>query len=103
MKIIPEPVVFEWDSGNQEKNWKKHKVAVKEAEAAFKNKPKFIFLDQRHSQVEKRYGLYGKTNEGRLLSLVFTIRGNKVRVITVRNMSKKERSAYEKIKANTQI
>ncbi len=45
---------------------------------------------------ELRYGAFGITNKGRKLSCVFTIRGNKIRVITCRNMSKKERVWYEK-------
>jgi len=98
MKILPEPVEFEWNKGNVEKNLIKHRVTNKETEEIFKNKDIFIFKDEKHSQKEERYGLFGKIDSGRLLSVVFTLRNNKVRIITVRDMSRKERKAYEKIK-----
>lgn len=103
MKIIPEPLIFEWDSGNQEKNWLKHRITTKEIEKVFVNKPAFIFADEKHSFSEKRYGLYGRTDGGRLISIVFMIRQQTIRVITARDMSKKERRIYEKTKANTKI
>ena len=101
MKIIPEPIAFEWDKGNGEKNEKKHGISNKEIEQAFDNDPKIIFSDEAHSLRERRYGMYGSTNEKVLLSIVFTIRDEKVRVISARRMSKKERRAYEKIKKDT--
>lgn len=101
MKIIPEPITFEWDKGNREKNEKKHDVFAKEIEQAFDNDPKIIFSDELHSLKEKRYGMYGITSEHKQLSIVFTIRKEKIRVITARVMSKKERRAYEKVKKDT--
>lgn len=101
MKILPEPLSFEWDKGNADKNFIKHKVTVKEAEQAFADETSIVFEDEKHSQKELRYALFGVTEQGRKLSIVFTLRKDKVRVITVRNMSKKERRSYEKIKANT--
>ena len=94
MRILPEPLSFEWDKGNLGKNLK-HKVSDKEAEEAFINGPSFIFKDEGHSQVESRYGLFGRTSGSRLLSIVFTIRRDKIRIITARDTSKKERKAYE--------
>ena len=101
--ILPEPVLFEWDRGNDQKNEKKHSVSLKEAEETFFNEPRYIFLDEKHSSYEKRYGMYGKTNTDRFLSLVYTIRHDVVRVITIRPMSRKERNAYEKIKTDTEV
>lgn len=102
MLSLPKPVIFEWDKGNSDKNWVKHKVSNKEAEEVFQNEPKFIFKDETHSQIEERYGLFGITNQGRKLSIVFTIRGNQVRVITARDISKRERRIYEeKVQKNT--
>ncbi|OGK11935.1 hypothetical protein A2768_00780 [Candidatus Roizmanbacteria bacterium RIFCSPHIGHO2_01_FULL_37_16] len=101
MKIIPEPLEFEWDKGNTDKIFKKHKVKDKEAEEIFKNGDFIIFDDQRHSQFEQRYGAYGIINTRRLLSIAFTIRNKKVRVITARDMSRIERRSYEKLKKNT--
>lgn len=103
MMILSDLVEFEWDSGNSDKNYKKHDVSIKEAEETFHNQPKYIFLDEKHSGSEKRYAMYGKTNTGRFLSLVFTIRRSIVRIITIRSMSRKERRAYEKIKADTEV
>lgn len=102
MKILPKPIAFEWDRGNTDKNLLKHNVTNKEAAEIFSNEQKFLFRDERHSQGEERYGIFGQTDKGRKLSVVFTVRKDKVRIITARDMSKKERQAYEEtIKVNT--
>lgn len=103
MLILPEPVSFEWDRGNLDKNYRRHKIANKEAEEVFDNEFKFVFEDKKHSETEKRYGIFGQSKNGKLLSIVFTIRNNRIRIITARNMSKKERRSYEKIKINPEI
>jgi uncharacterized DUF497 family protein len=104
MKILPEPLSFEWDKGNINKNLKKHKVTNQEAEEAFKNKPVFIFKDEEHSTLrEGKYGLFGRTNRGRQLSIAFTIRKDKIRIVMARDISKKERRAYEKVKTHSQV
>lgn len=101
MKILPEPVVFEWDKGNAGKNLK-HSVTDKEAEEIFENSPKFILEDEKHSLTEIRYMVWGTTDKGRRLSVFLTLRREKVRVISARDMHKKERRAYEeKIQKNT--
>jgi uncharacterized DUF497 family protein len=97
VKIFGKPVVFEWDRGNVLKSWEKHKVSTQEAEEIFVNVPNFIFPDRKHSKEEKRYGVFGITGEGRLLTGVFTIRGKKVRIITMRDMSKKENMFFRKL------
>jgi len=96
MKILPEIVFFDWDKGNINKSFKKHEVTNKEAEEIFDSKPKFIFVDIRHSLQEKRYMIWGFTKNKRFLSIIFTIRSNKIRIISARDMNKKERSNYEK-------
>ncbi|OGK37973.1 hypothetical protein A3F03_00840 [Candidatus Roizmanbacteria bacterium RIFCSPHIGHO2_12_FULL_41_11] len=96
MDIIPEPLEFEWDEGNVDKNREKHLVSFKETEQIFINEPKSILDDRKHSKKEKRYMLWGITDEGRKLTVIFTIRGKKVRVISVRDMSRKEEKSYEK-------
>lgn len=103
MKILPAPISFLWDKGNLDKNLKKHNVTNKEAEETFENKPRFIFEDEKHSVNEKRYGLFGQTDRGRLLSIVYTMRKDEIRIITARDMSIRERRSYEKIKANSQV
>lgn len=102
MRILPEPVTFEWDKGNINKNLIKHGVSDKEAEEVFENGTKFIFKDEKHSLAEKRYMIWGVTNQERKLSVFFTLRGEKIRIISARDMHKKERRAYEeKIKNHT--
>ena len=104
MKIIPEPLEFEWDKGNTDKNLKEHGVSDKEAEEVFDSLKKFIFKDEKHSLDEERYMIWGQANKGRKLSVFFTLRKNKVRIISARDMSRKERSAHEKkIQINSKI
>jgi len=95
MRILPEPIIFEWDKGNVDKNFIKHKVTNREAEEIFDNEP-LISEDIRHSKKEKRFQGLGITDEGRFLFLSFTIRKDKIRIISARDMNKKEVSAYEK-------
>ena len=87
---------FEWDTGNQKKNWLKHRVEDQECEEVFFNKPLLIIEDIQHSQSEARYFAFGITDRGRKLAIAFTMRGNEVRVISARAQSKKERATYEK-------
>ena len=93
---IPKPVSFEWDKANSDKNWAKHKVSLKECEQVFFNKPVKLFRDPKHSQIEERLLAYGITNSKRQLTLVFTIRTNKIRIISARDQSKNERGVYAK-------
>lgn len=96
MKKLPKPIKFEWDKGNQDKNWHKHKTDAKEIEQVFFNKPIQIFKDVKHSQEEDRFVALGITNQNRKLYIVFTIRKSKLRIISARDQSKKERIFYEK-------
>ncbi|MFA7301747.1 MAG: BrnT family toxin [Candidatus Shapirobacteria bacterium] len=97
MRLIPEPIIFDWDSGNNDKNFLKHQVSMQEAEEVFGNEPLIIVKDIYHSQKELRYQGMGKTNSNRLLFVSFTIRTGQIRIISIRNMSKKEKNKYEKI------
>lgn len=94
---------FDWDKGNRNKNIKKHKVTNEESEQIFFNEPLVIFEDTRHSQKEKRLVAYGITDEKRALTIVFTIRKDKIRMISARSQNKKERRLYEKNKKNSTI
>lgn len=94
---------FEWDKGNIDKNWIKHNVSKSECEEAFANEP-LLCERSKPDPAKERYAAFGKTNEDRLLAIIFTIRGNKIRVISARDMSRKERRDYEeKIKEDTEI
>lgn len=86
---------FEWDSGNLDKNWKRHKVLNIEAEQVFFLEPLLVSVDEEHSSVgERRYRALGRTESGRLLFVVFMVRNKEIRVISARDMSRKERRIY---------
>jgi uncharacterized protein len=87
---------FDWDDGNARKNVK-HGVAQAQAEEVFFNQPLLMLDDLLHRDQEARYPALGKTLEGRLLHVTFTLRGGGtlIRVISARDMHRKERSVYE--------
>lgn len=95
---------FDWDKGNIDKNLKKHNVTNEEGEEVFSNNP-FVSKDERHSKKEQRFKALGRTNIGRLLFISFTIRKAaeklKIRIISCRDMNKKEEVKYEEIQKNT--
>ena len=88
---------FDWDKGNARKN-EKHGVSTAEAEQVFFNTPLLVLEDSKHSNFEPRFHALGKTDKVRLLHLTFTLRsaGEKIRVISARDMHRKERAIYEK-------
>ena len=88
---------FEWDTGNSRKSVDKHGVSQAEAEQMFFNDPRLIVEDPRHSANEPRFHALGKTDAGRRLHATFTIRqdGAKLRVISARDMHRKERIRYD--------
>ncbi|MFH2053496.1 MAG: BrnT family toxin [bacterium] len=86
---------FEWDEGNLLKNWEKHGVTAAECEQLFFNRPLIAHPDESHSLEEDRFYLLGQADTGRRLFLVFTIREDRIRVISARDMSRKERRSYE--------
>ena len=90
---------FDWDEGNLEKNWELHRVPFWEAEEIFFNEPLVIRTDREHSRQEARYLALGQTDSGRLLFVAFTIRGSLIRVISARDMTRREVRAYEQSKA----
>ncbi|NOQ22904.1 MAG: BrnT family toxin [Candidatus Aegiribacteria sp.] len=85
---------FEWDEGNATKNWEKHDVSQSECEQVFFNKPLIIRRDSAHSETESRYYVLGQTDSGRLLFVVLTIREKLIRVISARDMTKREERRY---------
>ena len=86
---------FQWDRGNIDKNLIKHNVENWECEQVFFNKPILVLEDPSHSLSEKRWAAFGKTDADRLLMVVFTKRGKLIRVISARDMNKKEKQFYE--------
>src|SRR5437867_2076203 len=86
---------FDWDEGNERKSHVKHNKSQGEAEQLFFGTPLFVVQDVSHSQREDRFHALGKTEAGRLLHVTFTIRAKKIRVISARDMHRKERRIYE--------
>jgi uncharacterized protein len=89
-------VGFEWDNGSSRKSVDKHDVRQAEAESIFFNNP-MIGIDSRHSGAEQRFNALGTTSRGRALHVTFTLRrdGTLIRVISARDMNRKERQAHE--------
>lgn len=87
---------FDWDDGNARKN-EKHGVSTAESEQVFFNAPLLVLADMKHSGSESRFHALGQTDEGRLLHITFTLRDadEKIRVISAREMHRKERDIYE--------
>jgi uncharacterized DUF497 family protein len=85
---------FDWSGDNAEKNWERHRVTPSESEQVFFNRPLLVANDVEHSSGERRYYALGQTDEGRELFIAFTMRERFLRVISSRDMSRKERRAY---------
>ena len=85
---------FEWDDGNQGKNWEKHEVTDAECEEIFFNDPVIAGADAAHSKRERRYFALGQTDTGRTLFVAFTIRKQLIRVISARDMTRAELRKY---------
>jgi hypothetical protein len=93
---LNEIIGFDWDDNNIQKNWLKHTVHFTECEEVFFNEPLLMLEDRKHSEIETRFYCLGKTYEDRRLFIVFTLRSNKIRIISARDMNKKEKQEYEK-------
>jgi len=90
-------VGFDWDAGNWSKSAEKHSVSQAEAEQVFADGQLLIAEDMKHSEDEAHYQALGRTVEGRLLHVTFTLRSyqTRIRVISARSMNRKERAYYE--------
>jgi uncharacterized DUF497 family protein len=98
---------FDWDEGNSRKSAEKHgvnqseaeEIFFSEAEEIFFNEPLLVLEDSRHSQAEARFHALGETDDERLLHITFTLRqnGTLIRVISARDMHRKERAVYEQV------
>lgn len=95
-------VGFEWDEANIA-HIAKHEVEPDEAEEVFSDSSNVIDEDIEHSTIEKRFLIIGKTQEGRLLYQIFTRRGDKIRVVSSRDINKKEVELYEKKASRSKV
>jgi uncharacterized DUF497 family protein len=97
MPDLRQAVGFDWDDGNNAKNTSKHLVSQNEAEQIFFDDRLVLADDIKHNENEIRYQALGRTAEGRLLHVTFTLRdkGTLIRVISASDANRKERAAYE--------
>ncbi|OGQ51844.1 MAG: hypothetical protein A3J24_03750 [Deltaproteobacteria bacterium RIFCSPLOWO2_02_FULL_53_8] len=86
---------FDWDAHNAEKNWQRHGVMPSECEQIFFNRPLVVADDDRHSEQEDRFYALGATDGGRMLFVVFTVRQDRIRVISARDMNRREKKVYK--------
>jgi uncharacterized protein len=89
--ILRQPYHFEWDNGNAQKNWVKHRVSTTECEEVFFDPHKRIAKKLVHSSGETRYLLLGQTKKEQFIFIVFTVRKDKIRIISARDLNKRER------------
>ena len=89
---LPQILTFDWDDGNLE-HIKKHNVEYLECEEIFYSEPVF-FYDEKHSTQEKRFLAYGTSDEKRPLTIIFTIRNDKIRIVSARDQNKNEKEVY---------
>ena len=86
---------FEWDAGKATANIEKHSVSFEEAATVFGDPLGKIVDDPRHSIGEKRYVLMGRSDQDRLLAVMYTERRDVVRIISARSVTRRERKDYE--------
>ena len=87
---------FQWDKGNSNKTLIKHQVENWECEQVFFNDPLLVLDDPKHSLTEKRWAAFGRADAGRHLVVIFAKRGKLLRVISARDMNRREKRFYEK-------
>jgi hypothetical protein len=87
---------FEWDPEKAKRNLEIHGVSFDEASTAFGDALSLTIYDPLHSEDEDRFILAGNTYKNRLLIVVHTERGNRIRIISARKATNKEREYYEK-------
>lgn len=95
MKVLPKLLSFDWDDGNINKNFAKHLISSEISEESFGDPNLLTFPDPSHSKIEERYHLIGRTKLNDILFITYTLRKNKIRIISARVANKKERSFYE--------
>lgn len=86
---------FGWDENKAASNLSKHGVSFEEAKTVFDDPLYVDFYDPDHSEDEERYLIVGESNRERLLIVSYTERGNSIRLISAREVTRTEREAYE--------
>jgi uncharacterized protein len=96
MRSWTDCIGFDWDAGNCDKNWEKHRVSDPESEEVLFNRPLIVRHDPAHSDEERRFYALGEAHTGRRLFVAFTVRRNVIRVISAREMTRRERRFYHR-------
>ncbi len=86
---------FEWDPDKARQNWVKHRVLFTEAATAFFDEHLVVFQDEEHSEDEQRYIVIGRSQRDRRLFVVHVYRGDRIRLISAREPTSRERTEYE--------
>lgn len=86
---------FEWDGNKAEANLSKHGVSFDEAKTVFDDPLYIDFYDPDYSDEENRYIIIGESQQRRLLIVSYTERNHKIRLISAREVTKREREDYE--------
>jgi uncharacterized DUF497 family protein len=94
-KIFEQFSGFQWDKGNKDNNLIRHNVENWECEQALFNRPLLVLDDPKHSVSENRWAAFGKTDGDRFLIVIFTKRADLIRVISARDMNRRERDFYD--------
>jgi uncharacterized protein len=89
-------LTFEWDEKKARSNSRKHGVRFEEASTIFADARSLTIPDPAHSEVEERFVTMGSSHRGKLLVVVYTERGNNIRIISARPANRRERRVYEK-------
>ena len=88
-------LIFEWDPKKARRNLNTHGVSFDEASTVFNDPLSLTIDDPLHSEDEERFVLLGQSLKGRLLVVVHTERENRIRIISARSATNKERLSYE--------
>ena len=97
---VEQCIGFDWDDANTQKNWERHRVTPEEAEDIFFREPLVVRNDRQHSKGEQRLYALGQTGRERRLFVAFTIRRKLIRVISARDMNRKETEVYQRHEKN---
>lgn len=86
---------FEWDPAKARTNLIKHGVSFDEASSVFYDPLAVTGADPDHSESEERMVTFGMSSTGRILVVAHTVRGEAIRIISARKVTKRERRIYE--------
>jgi uncharacterized protein len=88
-------LTFEWDDRKAEANFRKHRVLFEDAASVFGDPNAITIYDDAHYTKEERFVTIGLSMKGPLIVICHTDRGNKIRIISARKATAKERRQYE--------